>query len=688
MNGVSRETSGVQVSPGSPGSRFSRIQLVWPDKGCVPLRLPDGGWQLVQPDGRRLQYPLIPVRRVGESTDGRPSSLLLEGERLHVLSTLRRIAPGQVRLAYVDLPRIVIDDKTRAFQGDTDRTWSTYLSVVREHLRALVPLMSRQGVVIVHPGDAEDPYVRLVATEIFGRQNCVGTIVWQRHYAPRNMRGMKEFTATHDPISVFAVDKDLLPSVALAREPRGYENPDDDPRGPWKAEHKGARTRRENSDFETNLPPYRWRLVHGRLPPGVWRVSPFAGVIWGVPREAGRFGFTVEVADEKGQTATARLQIVVKKDGEPELPQRVPWLFADGVAGSGPLQIVKNRLPPAVCDCEYWAVLEACGGAPYTGKKRPRSGRYWEFANYTLEKEVLRDNVEFGHDGTAIPHPKRRPPPGGAEFVNLQTWWPARAGKAAEAGDSDEGESLVGYTEDATKHLKKMVEMGLLHESVTTSKPEPLLERLVRVFSRPGDTVLELFGEAADLSSVAIKTRRRFIYLAGSSTLESRLLEGCARPRLEAIVAGNDRALEEGGGEIRLRKDAYIPYEGGGAFDCYRLGEYLVEFRPDEEYPLLNPSWVAGDFGELRRAILTAEGFLPTREEGAAVDGVAFDGRAGAVVLGLGEFLTQAAVAGICSRGERYERLIVYYFRSADDFDPERVSRNVVFKRVPMDLSP
>ncbi|HEV3192983.1 MAG TPA: putative Ig domain-containing protein, partial [Polyangiaceae bacterium] len=513
-------------------SAIRRIELQWPDKGKIPVRRPDGGWQLVAPPERRVQIPFIPVDRFAGATATRGDSLVIEGQRLDALSTLRRTVACGVKLAYLDLPRIIVDDKTRAFQGEPNRTWSTYLSVVREHVRAVLPLLARDGVLVTQCGDTEEPYVRLALTELLGPQNHVGTVVWQRSYAPRNPKNMKEFTATHDPIIVFAVEKEMLSRVALGRTPQGFGNPDDDPRGTWRVvRQKGAATRREKTDFGVNRPPYRWRLAEGQLPPGLWRVSPLTGVIWGEPKAAGTYRFTVEVTDSAGNTATAKLAIEVAEEGEEAPLPIVPWLFDKGsppsgttadqewsgvTRGSGAPKITTKALPRAVVDQrKYSAVLEAVGGQPFTGTKlRPKAPRNYEFTWSRLLEEMLSDKVDFGAKGDAVPRLRvHGNPEMDIEWVNQQTWWPGSIVKKSDwSTGEDEG---VGFTEGATKHLEQMRQRGLIEEAVKTTKPESLLGRFVRIFTRPGDVVLEVFGEAADLAAVALKLDRRFIFLAG-----------------------------------------------------------------------------------------------------------------------------------------------------------------------------
>ena len=274
----------THAAGGEEASRFVRIELSWPRKNLVltPRQLPDGRWEMQpSPEHRRL-HPLVNLQRHPDRWEG-DASLVVSGDRTDALHTLTRGLSQAIRLAYLDVPRIEVDDKEAAFKGDATFAYSTWLSVLRAHLEVVLPLVRRDGIVLIHVGDTEEPYARLVADELFGRENRVATIVWQRAYGPRNMRGMKEFTATHDCVLAYAINKTTLPPVGLRRAPSGFGNDDGDPRGPWKAEHKGAHSRREKSDFNTYVPPYRWRLLKGRLPNGLWRLNPVTGVVWGEP---------------------------------------------------------------------------------------------------------------------------------------------------------------------------------------------------------------------------------------------------------------------------------------------------------------------------------------------------------------------------------------------------------------------
>ena len=305
--------------------------------------------------------------------------------------------------------------------------------------------------------DDEQAFARLICDELFGRDHHVATIVWQKRYAPLNMRGMKEFTTAHDYLFAYAVDKETLPPVGLRTAPEGFANRDDDPRGPWKAEHKGAATRRESTDFDTFVPPYRWALVEGRLPNGVWRISPLSGVIFGERiEEPGDFPIMVEVSDSQGNTARKSMMLHVVAAGTPPPLVRVPWAFEEAPA-VGRLRIVAEQLPEGVLGERYSAVLLADGGAPFRDEpKRPSMPRFWEYSISTLADAYAEDKVEFGAKGNSIPKIKRYlHEVGDVAVVNQTSWWPGRDGKK---------DVFAGYTQDATRHLRSMVETGLIKQ--------------------------------------------------------------------------------------------------------------------------------------------------------------------------------------------------------------------------------
>jgi len=134
-----------------------------------------------------------------------------------------------------------------------------------------------------------------------------------------------------------------------------------------------------------------------------------------------------------------------------------------------------------------------------------------------------------------------------------------------------------------------------------------------------------------------------------------------------------------------MRADAYIPYEGGGAFATARLGEWFVERHKREDLPALNSKAYA-DPARLRLALLTLEGYVPATPE--SEYGIGFrDLSSAAVVIASDQFLTmELAVEWVNRLSGQHPNITLYYFRSSTDFDPSALPSSVASKRVPFDL--
>lgn len=661
-------------------SAFPRLELVWPGKDLVQTvrQRDDGAWESLK---GAFDYEACPLNNITNYPDPaqQATSLFISGDRVSCLRSLRPLLGQAFRLAYLDAPRIGVDDLEAAFRGDTNLVYSTWLSVMRTHLLAVEPLLARDGVVVIHVGENEAGAARLLADELFRGQH-VGTVVWQRSYAPRNMPGMREFTSTHDCLIIYAKQKTSLPPVGLRRPPAGFSNPDDDPRGPWKADHKGAASYRENSDFDTFVPPYRWSLVEGDLPPGIWRISPLTGVIWGEPTAIGEYHFKVQAKDSSDQAVVKELAIKVLAHAETPSPIEVPWLF-DEISTNGSLRIETSELPTGRLGESYSAICLAAGGTPHKADpKRPGSGRYWEFARDTLLRAYRDDAVYLGPKRpTAIPHPKNYAPKEADALVvdNQQTWWP---GRVAVSGTKTA--AFAGYTEDATKHLKALRAIGAIELDAVSAKPEMLMARLIDIFTGEDDLVLEVFAQAADLAATALKRKRRFVAMSGGSKRSTEISEQCAIPRLRAVIDGADTELEARATSIRLRADGYIPFAGGGSFATATLGSWIVRRARSDDFAELNEEY---DHAQLADAILTVQGYLPV--SGVTGVGFSFNGaNASAIVLPHDEYLTPEVAGKIVSEHPHQAQATIFYYRASEDFDPASLPADVTCKRVPFEL--
>jgi DNA methylase/Putative Ig domain len=621
-----------------------RIELLWPAKGRSVEQNGDGEWLLVAEGSNAGLCPLLPD---GDVADSEPDHIAISGDRLSALRTLRHSCSRQVRLVYADLPRLQGFDESRAFQAEDGIEWNTWLSSLREHFRYVYPLLAEDGVLVVQAGDLEESYAKVLLFEIFGHNNYIGTIVWQSHYSPKGGKATSELAAIHENLICFAYSRSHIERLALPVAPKDYKNPDGDPRGDWQAKQKDAG--RDTVKLTYNVPPYRWCLVDSVLPSGLWRLSPMSGVIWGTPTEVGAFPLTIEVTDSEGGTATATITLDVLSNGVAESASDV-WWRANPPAPGGNLRINAD-IPAAVLGQPYSAVLAATGGTPFTGTPRPSRG--WGFGEKTLIKAILEDRMYFGRNGMAIPETKKylAALEDGVSYTNVASWWPGEDG---------------GWTQDATKGLNSLLEQGIIERTNPTSKPKQLLTRLIEIFTRPDDLVVELFARSGDLMSTAVTTNRRSIALFGSSRDDASLLSQCAIPR------------------VRYELNTV----GRSGLRHYRLGGPLLMPPPAPGASVSITSAYLDDTESLLVAILTSQGFFERTKSEAAMQGQTADRHQCALVLPPDRFLQQEEVDEFVSIAVASgKKPTIFYFRAAPDFPTVSSRAGLTLRRVPMDLS-
>src|SRR5207248_2721891 len=101
-------------------------------------------------------------------------------------------------------------------------------------------------------------HLRMLLDEVFGEENFVATAVWQKAYTS-NMTA-KHISDTHDYVVIYARDAEQARVNRLARTDEQiakFTNPDEDPRGPWKAENLSAGKFYAAGQFEILTPSGR-----------------------------------------------------------------------------------------------------------------------------------------------------------------------------------------------------------------------------------------------------------------------------------------------------------------------------------------------------------------------------------------------------------------------------------------------
>jgi len=249
-----------------------RYQLNWPGKREALLTA-----------NAPIAKTLRPCREESVDFDS-TQNLFIEGDNLDALKLLQETYLNQVKLIYIDPPyntgRDFIydddfsddsesyllrsnqtDDSGARLVANTDangRFHSDWLSMIYSRVRLARNLLRDDGVLFISIDDNEVDNLRKVCSEVFGEENFVAQIIWQKVYAPKNSADW--FSEDHDYILAYARDKLSWRPEKLARteemEAR-YKNPDNDPRGPWKAADMSARNRYDAGVYSVACPSGR-----------------------------------------------------------------------------------------------------------------------------------------------------------------------------------------------------------------------------------------------------------------------------------------------------------------------------------------------------------------------------------------------------------------------------------------------
>lgn len=225
-----------------------RLELTWMGKDSALIPVEEGKYDYawVDPnDPRACEVKSIePLETVGQvdGPTGAGENLLIigdSGDALRSLGTIPEYADkyaGQVKLVYIDPPF----NTEQTFEHYADQLeHSIWLTMMRDRIRDIKPLLAPDASVWVHLDDAEVHRMRVLLDEEFGAENFVATVVWQKAYAPRN--DAAGFSTDQDYILVYSANPGWTSNRLPRRSSRDalYQSPDGDPR-PWISDNPAA----------------------------------------------------------------------------------------------------------------------------------------------------------------------------------------------------------------------------------------------------------------------------------------------------------------------------------------------------------------------------------------------------------------------------------------------------------------
>lgn len=219
--------------------------------------------------------------------NGGQMNFLIEGDNLAALQLLEKTHKGKIDLIYIDPPyntgnKDFIYDDNFVDANDTFRH-SKWLSFMQKRLEAARNLLSEKGVIFISIDDNEQAQVKLMCDNVFGADNFIAQIIWERAYAPVNLK--KHFSESHDYVICFAkkIQKAICNGLPRSGEVNDrYLNPDNDIRGVWKAADSTVGPAVQEKIYEITLPSGR-------------KVLPSSGRCWLYTKER----FTEMVNDNR-----------------------------------------------------------------------------------------------------------------------------------------------------------------------------------------------------------------------------------------------------------------------------------------------------------------------------------------------------------------------------------------------------
>lgn len=408
-------------------------------------------------------------------------NLIIEGDNYDALRHLVSTYAGQVKLIYIDPPYntgrkdFVYNDSY--FDAAHRYRHSTWLEFMYQRLRLAKELLADDGVIFVSIDDNELFNLGLLMNKVFGENNFIANVIWQKVYSPKNTA--VHFSDDHEYVLVYAANRDVWrpnPLPRSAEQDKAYKNLDKDPRGPWKPSDLTAR------NFYSE----------------------------------GRYPIT----------------------------------------------------------CPSGRIIEG-----------PPAGRYWVVSQAKFDELNADNRIWWGKDGNNIPAQKRFLSEV-KQGVVPQTLWTYDA---------------VGHTQDAKKQLNDILPMERNEDVFSTPKPLQLMDRILRLATKPGDLVLDFFAGSGTLAQALLQLNkedggeRRFMLVSSTEATAAEpdknlCRDVCAtrvRRAAQGYTSGKGASVDGlGGGFAYVRAKPVSPHRLEERLDDGLVWSYLQMMH---RHPLTEP---------------------------------------------------------------------------------------------------
>lgn len=198
-------------------------------------------------------------------------NLFIEGDSLEVLKLLQKSYAGKVKVIYIDPPYNTggdfvypddfrdnignylaitgqVDGEARALTSNpqaSGRYHTNWLNMIYPRLMLARNLLTENGAIFVSIDDREFAGLRLIMDELFGEENFEGVFNWQTKQAARGVPPANLLIQNHEYVVCYSRAGGLV-FRGDDRSEDDFQNPDNDPRGPWRSESMKATGKQDN----------------------------------------------------------------------------------------------------------------------------------------------------------------------------------------------------------------------------------------------------------------------------------------------------------------------------------------------------------------------------------------------------------------------------------------------------------
>ena len=245
---------------------------------------------------------LVPCREESVDFDD-TQNIFIEGENMEVLKVLQKSYFSKVKMIYIDPPYntgndsfiypdrfaesreeymrrvgdkddegyMLRDGMFRKNSKENGQYHSNWLNMMMPRLYLAKSLLREDGVIFISIDENESHNLRLLMNEIFGEENFLSSIVWEKRFTRSN--NAKTFTTLTEQILVYR-KSDVLNNIKEPRSAKAdsiYSNPDNDPRGDWTSVsyvNPATKEQRPNLSYSLFNPITQKEVIH---PTNAWK---------------------------------------------------------------------------------------------------------------------------------------------------------------------------------------------------------------------------------------------------------------------------------------------------------------------------------------------------------------------------------------------------------------------------------